>query len=200
MLRNYSSVLQIIIALALFFITAAALGCGGNSASAPISNDTPTDAYKRLFSAVKSKDMNAVKNEMSKQTVAFVESVSATRKQPVEKTYENGLTATTFSETLPPIRDERVNSNMGAVEVYNSKEQKWEDLPFVLEDGKWKFAVGDAFQGSYKSPGKGRDQKEREAANALTNRPSLAANITGNVAPPFPSNKPANNSGFPANK
>ena len=100
--------------------------------------------------------------------------ISEQNKTPVEKVFENGFTGTTFAPTLPDIRDERVNCNMGAVEVWNAKEQKWEDLPFVIEDGQWKLGIGELFKGSFKSPGKGLSAREEEAANATR----------GNVMPP----------------
>jgi hypothetical protein len=86
-----------------------------------------------------------------------------------EQAFENGMTATTFSDTLPEMRDERVKENMGALEVWNSKDSKWEDVPFILEDGAWKLAIGDGFAGSWESPGFGRDRREKEAANAIYN-------------------------------
>lgn len=138
--------------------------CGGTMTTG---GDTPTEAYKRLYAAVKSKNTDSIKQNLTKKTLDFAVSVSQRNNTPIEKVFENGFTATTFAESLPEIRDERVKENMGAVEVYNSKESKWEDLPFILEDGKWKLAVGDIFAGSYKSPGPGRDIKEREAANAM---------------------------------
>jgi hypothetical protein len=142
------------------------IACEKASVATSATNDTPTEAYKRLYAAVKSKNTEAIKAELSKKTIAFAESAAARQNTPLTKVFENGMTATTFSPTLPEIRDERVNGTMGAVEVYNSKESKWEDLPFVLEDGKWKLAMGDLFADTYKSPGKGRAQKEAEAANA----------------------------------
>lgn len=159
---------KIAILSAILTLIAIGIACGPTGAMNS-TTDTPTEAYKRLYAAVKSKDTNAIKNEMSKQTVRFAESMASRQKKTVEEMYSNGLSSTTFSETLPELRDERVKDNMGAVEVYNAKEKKWDDLPFVLEDGKWKLAIGDAWANTYTSPGKGRDQKEREAANALGN-------------------------------
>ncbi|MEP7074692.1 MAG: hypothetical protein ABI878_02695 [Acidobacteriota bacterium] len=158
----------VILSITLFSI-ALAISCSSQGGASTSTSDTPTAAYKRLYAAVKSKNTEAIKGEMSKQSITFVQSVSAVQKKTIEEVYSNGLTGTTFSETMPELRDERVKDNMGAIEVYNSKESKWEDLPFVLEDGKWKLALGDAFKGTFVSPGKGRDQKEKEAANATSN-------------------------------
>ena len=161
--------------LSIFAVTFACSGLGG------ISGDSPTEAYKRLYAAVKSKDAEAIKRQLTKKTLELGEASAARVGKTPEAMRENGHTETTFSDTLPPIRDERIKDNMGALEVWNSKSSRWEDLPFIKEDGTWKLAIGDAFSGSFKSPGKGRDLLEKEAANAVSGTP---------VVPP--SNKDAN--------
>lgn len=130
---------------------------------------TPTEAYKQLFAAVKAKDIEAIKRNFSKKTNEFALMAAERQNSPIEKVYANGFTATTFAESLPEVRDERIAGDMGAVEVWNSKESRWEDLPFVKEEGVWKLAVGDMFAGTYQSPGRGRDSLEKEAANAMSN-------------------------------
>ena len=156
-----------------FACTGAATGGGGS----------PTEAYKQLYAAVKAKDIEGIKRSFSKQTNDFAAMAAGQQNSPVEKVYENGFTATTFAESLPPIRDERIQGEMGAVEVWNSKESKWEDLPFVKEDGSWKLAVGEMFGGTYKSPGKGRDMIEKEAANAVANTTVITSNANTNSMP-----------------
>jgi len=152
-------------------------GCGSQATTEPscsAGGDTPTEAYKRLYEAVKSKNTETIKSRMTKNSAEMAKMISEQNKTPLEKVFENGFTGTTFAPTLPDIRDERVNCNMGAVEVWNAKEQKWEDLPFVIEDAQWKLAIGELFKGSFKSPGKGLSTREEEAANAAR----------GNVMPP----------------
>ena len=187
-----------ILSLALL-LTALGFACGSPGSATTSTSDTPTEAYKRLYAAVKSKNTNAIKAEMSKQSVAFVESAASMQKKKVEEVYSNGLTGTTFSDTMPEIRDERVKGTMGAVEVYNSREKKWEDLPFVLEDGKWKLAIGDEFKNTFQSPGKGRDQKEKEAANALANNTIVENPAANTNAMGMPSNSQPNTSNPKAN-
>lgn len=115
-------------------------------------DDSPTTAYKRLFSAVKKKDAIAVMSQMSAETLAFARRVAIRQGKPVEEIFENGLTATTMSSVLPRIRDEEILGDMGAVKVWNSKDLRWEDLPLVKEQGTWKFAFGELFAGTYRSP------------------------------------------------
>ena len=169
-------------------------GCGAQKAAT--SSDTPTAAYKRLFEAVKSKNTEAIKQTLSKKTFALAEFTAQKYKKTIDQALENGFTATTFADSLPTMRDERVKDDMGALEVWNSRDNRWEDLPFVFEDGNWKFAVGDAFANTWKSPGKGQAQIEMEAANKLTangkviNRPSSNANPKDIVRPKMPAGQP----------
>ncbi|MEO8649216.1 MAG: hypothetical protein ABI539_08635 [Acidobacteriota bacterium] len=158
---------------ALIVISWAFLGfaCGTSNVNSNVSSpgvdtgSSPTESFKRLYAAVKEKNTAAIKQQMSKNSIDFAMSVAAQQKSPEEKVFENGFTATTFSASLPEIRDERINGSFGAIEVWNSKDSIWEDLPFVLEDGSWKFAIGELFGGKFQSPGPGRDKKEKEAAN-----------------------------------
>lgn len=161
-----------------FFVSCGGQAKTGRTCSA--GSDTPTAAYKRLFEAVKSKNTESIKSQMTKGSIELASMVSAQNKTPLEKVFENGFTETTFAPSLPDIRDERVNCNMGAIEVWNAKEQKWEDTPFMIEDGSWKLAVGELFGGSFKSPGKGLATKEAEAANARGNVMPGVSNVNKN--------------------
>ena len=158
-----------------------AFACSGQTDSG--GGSSPTDAYKRLFAAVKSKDTEAIKKLLTKKSLDLGVMQSQRNKKSLDQVYENGFTATTFSETLPNIRDERVNGDMGAVEVWNSKESKWEDLPFIKEGGGWKLAIGDLFAGSFISPGDGRDFLEKQAANAVSNTAIVIPNTNSNSRP-----------------
>lgn len=150
-------------------------------AAKPVSGSV-AESYKKLYDAVKSKKTEAIKAQMTVKTQQFAEMVAGKNNKPLDEVFANGFTATTFAESLPKMRDERVNEGFGALEVWNSKDKKWEDLPFVAEDGAWKLAVGEAFAGSYKKPGIGRAQKEAEAANVLSGNNSTVpmSNVDGN--------------------
>ncbi len=144
-------------------------------------SDTPTEAYKRLYTSVKAKDTEKIKAEMSKKSQEFAESLAERQKKPVEEVYANGFTATTFASNLPEIRDERVKGCWAAVEVRSEKDNRWEDLPYVNEGGGWKLAVGEMFSGAYQSPGKSQDEREREASNVARGNVPMAPNPIGNV-------------------
>ncbi len=189
---NSSSLQKICVALISLVLTLFAVSCTKPETKVePGSASSPTEAYKMLYTAVKAKDTEKIKMMMSKSTVSFAEGVSAQQNKPVAEVYTNGFTATTFSETLPEIRDERIKDTFGKVEVYNSKDKRWEDLAFVNEDGGWKLAVGDLFAGTFQNPGKSISQMEAENSNSNgnTGMVPLAPNINGN----FSSGKPTAN-------
>jgi hypothetical protein len=169
-----------------FLIGFSALMFSCSHSAASLSEDSPTGAYKRLYTAVKAKNTDDIKATMTKKTLDFAAMASAQQKKPIEQVLENGFTQTTFSPEMPQIRDERINGDMGAVEVYRSKDKTWEDLPFIREDGAWKLAIGELFAGTYKSPGKGQFEKEKEASNAMSNTMvpmNMPANANANVPP-----------------
>ncbi len=162
---------RIILALSVLAVVALGLACGGGTAAPGSSGDSPTEAYKRLYAAVKKKDVESIKAQMTAKSLDFAKMAAERNNKPLDEVLANGFTATTFAEKIPEIRDQRLAENMGSVEVYNSKDSRWEDLPFINENGTWKLAVGELFAGSFKSPGKGRDALEKEAANAINGGP-----------------------------
>lgn len=112
---------------------------------------SPTMAYKTLYFAVKCKNTATIKKVLSTETVKFITGTAAMQKKPFDEAIQNGLTESTYSPTLPQICKERIKDKMAAVELKGPR--NWEDLPFILEDGVWKLAVGEIFSGSYQSPG-----------------------------------------------
>lgn len=149
-----------------------------------------SQAYERLFTAVKSKDPEQIKKVMSKNSMGLAEFAASQQKKTIEQVLENGFTGTTFAEKLPKMRDERIKDEFGAVEVWNEKDKRWEDLPFIKEDGEWKFAIGDMFKGSYQKPAVGQSVREQEEANKTNpnlvpqqppmNPPSGVSNVNPN--------------------
>lgn len=149
---------------------------------------TPTDAYKLLFEAVKAKDTGKIRQLISKNSLALAGYAAQTFKHSMEKQLENGMVETTMTDSLPEIRDERIKDNFGAIEVFNQKANRWEDTAFVFEDGGWRLAVGDQYNGTYQSPGKGQAQTESEASNSMNNMTPLTTNTNGKFPPAKNSN------------
>jgi hypothetical protein len=153
----------------------------------PVGNaQTPSEAYRMLFAAVKSQDSTKIKSMLSKGSMGLAEMASGQQKKPVEEVIKNGFTETTFVDDYPQLRDERVKGNFGAVEVWNAQRKQWDDIPFIIEDGNWKAAFGEAFGGTWKSPGKGQAMIDQENANTnnpnsmIKLNPAANANMNGN--------------------
>lgn len=156
---------------------------------------SPTEAYKKLFAAVKSGNTDAIKSAVSQRTQGLADMLAKRQNEPIEKVYANGFTRTTMTDRLPEIRDERVKGLMGAVEVWSTPDQRWEDVPFIFENGSWKLAYGDLWQNVWQSPGPGRATLDAIAANS--NKPNagmrkieLPKNVNATVNPvPMPARK-----------
>lgn len=147
---------------------------------------TPTETYKKLFEAVKNKNKSAIRSMMSKDSMGLANMQAGKSKKDVDEVLSNAFTSTVFTDKLPPIRDERVKGKFGAIEVYDYSKSEWQDLPFVIEDGAWKLAVGNLFAGTYERPGKGRATIERENANATGQTkvvPYSNSNTNTNIKP-----------------
>jgi hypothetical protein len=165
----------------------------------PVGNaQTPTEAFRMLFAAVKSQDSAKIKSMLSKGSMGLAEMASGQQKKPVEEIIKNGFTETTFVDNYPQTRDERVKGNFGAVEVWNETRKQWDDLPFIFEDGGWKAAFGDAFANKWQSPGKGMAVIAQENANAnnpnamIQKVPAPNSNTAGNFRSGGKLRKPLN--------
>jgi len=165
----------------------------------PVGNaKTPSEAYRMLFAAVKAQDPVKIKSMLSKGSMGLAEMAAGQQKKPIDEVVKNGFTETTFVDNYPQMRDERIKGNFGAVEVWNAGRKQWDDIPFILEDGSWKAAFGDAFGDKWKSPGKGQAVIEQENANvnnpnAMVQKiPAPNSNTAGNFKAPRKLNKPLN--------
>lgn len=178
-----------------------------NTATAPtVKAQSPTEAYKLLYTAVKAKDKATIKGLMSKGSLGLAEMSAGQQKKSVDQILENGLVAPTFSDSLSEMRDERIKDNFGRVEVKNERENRWEDLPFVLEDGGWKLAVGDLFAGTFDPKNeipKSKGQIETEASNKNMPMPTNTAKfpeMNSNGANKMPPLKETNSAQVPKEK
>lgn len=141
---------------------------------------TPTEAYRMLFAAVKSQDSTKIRTMLSSGSMGLAQMASSQQKKTVEEVIKNGFTETTFVDDYPQMRDERVKGNYGAVEVWNAQRKQWDDIPFIYENGTWKAAFGDAFGGKWESPGKSQGTVEKENANANNPNAMIPMNPAGN--------------------
>ena len=74
---------RIILAIIGLSVLAIGLNCGGGAAAPGSGNDSPTEAYKRLYAAVKSKDTEAIKRELTDKSIDLAKMASAKTGIPV---------------------------------------------------------------------------------------------------------------------
>ena len=129
---------------------------------------SPSATYARLFAAVKAKNSEAIKREMSKSSIDLGVYAANQQKKSLEEVLRNGFSETTFSATLPAMRDLRVKENFAALEVWNETKKKWDDIPFIFEDGDWNVAFGDQFNAKWESPGRSFSTLESERNSSVS--------------------------------
>lgn len=177
--KNKVSNLFLLLTVAVFGFACQTQQAEPNNANTPpktvVKAKTPTEAYQMLYAACKAKDSEKIRQLMSRGSIALAGMSASQQKKSLDQILENGLVAPTLAPAITEIRDERVKDNFGAIEVFNPKDNRFEDLPFIFEDGGWKLAVGELFSDTWKSPGKGQGQIEMEASNKMMPMPSNGA-------------------------
>jgi hypothetical protein len=116
-----------------------------------VDQSSVTAAYRSLYQAVKCQAQERIRNALSRATIEFMTAAARMQKKSLDQALVNGTIESNLSNTLPILCSERVKGDWGALEI-NGNIGRWEDIPFVLEDGKWKVAIGDIFNGTYQKP------------------------------------------------
>jgi hypothetical protein len=101
---------------------------------------SPTETLKEYVKAVENKDAAGIKRTSSKKTIemmekflepgtTFEDSVKKAEPMPVWKNVE--------------IRNEKINGDKATVETKGESSDKWVEVSFVKEEGRWKVAFAE---------------------------------------------------------
>lgn len=103
---------------------------------------SPTEAFTTYYEAIKRKDVAGVKSVFSTGTLNMMEERAKKTNTTVDAVMTEGLeeAGKDVPAELPKMRNEKVDGDRATVEVRNDKEDRWEVLHFVREDGQWKIA------------------------------------------------------------
>ena len=129
----------LIVALAALFI----IGCGGGAATtnttttAPPPIASPSDTLKTFIEASKKKDVEAVKQTLSKNSLDLIKKTAEAQNVTVEELLQRGNSE--MIDDAPEISNERVENETASVEI-KLKTSESDRIPFVKEDGAWKIA------------------------------------------------------------
>lgn len=104
---------------------------------------SPTATYKAFYDAVKAKDAQAMKNTLSKNSIAMLEGFA----KMGGKSLDESLKEDNSSKQAPSAetRNEKITGDTATLEV-KDENGKWQPLPFVKENGQWKIAMDQAFE------------------------------------------------------
>ena len=109
---------------------------------------TPTATAKAFYDAAKAKDVQTLKNSMSKKSLEVMEAFAKMGNQSLDESLKENA-------KLPPAfeaRNEKITGDTATLEV-KSQGDKWDTLYFVKEDGQWKIAFDKAMENSMREAG-----------------------------------------------
>ena len=119
-----------LVVAALLTMTLAA--CGGKKAAA-----TPTEAFKSFYEAAKNKDVAALKQLMSKDTISEMEREAQGDNKSLDQFLadesQKGL-----PQTAPQTGEEKIEGDKATLQFKSEKAPNWSTAAFVKEDGAWK--------------------------------------------------------------
>jgi uncharacterized membrane protein YvbJ len=98
---------------------------------------SPTATAKAFYDAVKNKDVEGMKNTMSKGSQKMVEDIAKKQNKSLDEFLKQGppTPLTTNFES----KDESITGDTATLKMKRN-EDKWDTLNFVKEDGQWKLA------------------------------------------------------------
>ena len=124
--------------IALLLALMAVTGCNKSGGS------SPTATAKAFYDAAKAKDVQGIKNTMSKGSLDMMEKFAKMQNKSLDealKEPDKSNPPTTFES-----QNEKINGDTATLEVKDEK-GNWETIPFVKEDGQWKIALDKAMGG-----------------------------------------------------
>jgi len=116
------------------FLLAAAAGCK--------SKHSPSATFKTYFEAQKKKDIPAMKQALSKTSLAMMEASAKEQHLTLDKMIETQLQNPAAKiDKIPETRNEKITGDNATIELHNEDANRWDMMYFVKEDGVWKIAL-----------------------------------------------------------
>jgi len=120
--------------VATIFMVAIAAGCK--------STPPPSATFKSYFEAQKRKDIAAMKQTLSKTSLAMMEASAKQQQLTVDKMIASQLdNPAARVDKLPETRNEKITGDNATLELRNEDANRWDTMYFIKEDGVWKIAL-----------------------------------------------------------
>jgi len=105
-------------------------------------NASPKDAVQAFVDALEAKDEAAVKAALSEKTNKML----ALQTKMTGRSIVDIFDSEEFEEMskMPDTKNEKIDGDKATIEVKDPKDEKWDEMPLVKEDGSWKLAFADA--------------------------------------------------------
>ena len=102
------------------------------------SQDSPSATYKTAYSIRQKKDVQSLKQVMSRDTLTYFAEIGKAQKKSLDQT----LALLVEQEQAPKAetRNERINGDRAVLE-FKDASGKWLPMDFVKEDGVWKITL-----------------------------------------------------------
>ena len=103
---------------------------------------SPSATFKTYFAAQQKKDIPAMKQTLSKTSLAMMEASAKEQGSTVDKVIEGQLQNPSAKiDKMPEMRNEKIDGNDATLELHNEEANRWDTMYFVKEDGAWKIAL-----------------------------------------------------------
>lgn len=100
---------------------------------------TPTEAFRTFTVAAFNKDVEAVKQSISKESLKFIEASAKQQNKTVAELLTEGAVQET-ERKIPEVRNEKIEGDRATIEVKNDM-GIYNKIPLVKENGEWKIAL-----------------------------------------------------------
>jgi len=106
------------------------------------SGGSPSATFKTYFEAQKKKDIPAMKQTLSKTSLAMMEASAKEQGTTLDKMIQGQLeNPSSKIDKMPETRNEKITGDNATVEIHNEEANRWDIMYFVKEDGAWKIAL-----------------------------------------------------------
>ena len=106
------------------------------------STPPPSATFKTYFEAQKKKDVPAMKQTLSKTSLAIMEASAKQQQLTLDKMISNQLeNPAARVDKMPESRNEKITGDTATLELHNEDANRWDTMYFVKEDGAWKIAL-----------------------------------------------------------
>lgn len=131
---------------------------------------SPTASFKGLFEATRNKDAAGIKRRLSKGTLAMMETIAQKQNKKLDDMLTTSMNdSANNSAKIPETRNEKITGDTATLEVKDEKSGKWQPIPFVKEDGEWKFAMDKLVREAFQHAGTQMNLNAQSDAGASTN-------------------------------